>query len=93
MRVKQCFFQPVLLACLPLFLSAAVHAEEVVNLEGTTVVGNRELPKVLYIVPWQQSELPNASELPLNQLINDALSPIERDVFQRQVKFHYQLTE
>ena len=79
------------------FLSFAafspLHAEEVINLEGTTVVGNRELPKVLYIVPWQQAELPDMSELPLNGLINDALSPVDRDVFQRQVKFHYQLTD
>jgi hypothetical protein len=74
-------------------LAGLAAAEEVINLEGTTVVGNRELPKVLYIVPWQQSELPGTTELPLNQLINDALSPVERDVFQRQVKFHYQLTE
>ena len=74
-------------------LAGLAAAGEVINLEGTTVVGNRELPKVLYIVPWQQSELPGTTELPLNQLINDALSPVERDVFQRQVKFHYQLTE
>ena len=74
-------------------LAGLAAAEEVINLEGTTVVGNRELPKVLYIVPWQQSELPGTTELPLNQLINDALSPVDRDVFQRQVKFHYQLTE
>ena len=72
---------------------SSLQAEEVINMEGTTVVGNRELPKVLYIVPWQQAELPDVSELPLNGLINDALSPVDRDVFQRQVKFHYQLTE
>ncbi len=76
-----------------LILPAAAQAqeEEVISLEGTTVVGNRELPKVLYIVPWQESELPDMTDLPLNALINDALSPIERDVFQRQIQFHYQL--
>ena len=85
--------KPLFAVSLLLALYVPLHAEEVINLEGTTVVGNRELPKVLYIVPWQQAELPDMSELPLNSLINDALSPVERDVFQRQVKFHYQLTE
>ncbi|HEB59356.1 MAG TPA: hypothetical protein ENJ01_09060 [Gammaproteobacteria bacterium] len=81
---------PLLLA---LFTTTAQAVEEeVISLEGTTVVGNRELPKVLYIVPWQESELPDMTDLPLNTLINDALSPIERDVFQRQIQFHYQLS-
>ena len=84
----------VALTCLLLMASfSTLQAEEVINMEGSTVVGNRELPKVLYIVPWQQAELPDMSELPLNGLINDALSPVDREVFQRQVKFHYQLTE
>jgi len=80
--------------CLLLGVVAAdpVAAEEaVIELEGTTVIGNQELPKVLYIVPWQKSELPDAADLPLNRLVEQAIQPVERDSFQRQVEFYYEL--
>ncbi len=80
--------------CLLLGVVAAGPAaaeEAVIELEGTTVIGNQELPKVLYIVPWQKSELPDVADLPLNRLVEQAIQPVERDSFQRQVKFHYEL--
>jgi hypothetical protein len=57
-------------------------------MEGTAIIGNQELPKVLYIVPWKQSELPNLSEPPLQSLIDDALMPIDREEFRREVLYH-----
>ena len=82
------------LLCLLLGVVAAGPApaeEAVIELEGTTVIGNQELPKVLYIVPWQKSELPDVADLPLNRLVEQAIQPVERDSFQRQVKFYYEL--
>ena len=43
-----------------LFAAAFTHAEEprlptgVIQLDETVISGNQELPKVLYILPWQQ---------------------------------------
>ena len=37
----------MLLAALPAF------AQDRADIERTQIIGNRELPKVLYIVPWQ----------------------------------------
>ena len=67
---------------------AGVQAEERLEMEGTAIIGNQELPKVLYIVPWKQSELPNLSEPPLQSLIDDALMPIDREEFRREVLYH-----
>ncbi len=74
-----------------LFSLAALAADEV-ELEGTSIIGNRELPKVLYIAPWKK---PYMSELgrPVNSLINDTLAPIERDVMTRTIRYHDQLAE
>ena len=69
-------------------LLAGVQAEERLEMEGTAIIGNQELPKVLYIVPWKQSELPDLSEPPLQSLIDDALMPIDREEFRREVLYH-----
>ncbi len=71
-----------------LFNSHLVLAEEVIEMEGTSLIGNRELPKVLYIVPWKKSQLPDMESLPIDRLVDDALAPINRIEFQRQVNFH-----
>lgn len=60
-------------------------------MQGTAVIGNQELPKVLYIVPWKKSELPDLSEPPLESLIDEALKPIDRNVFRRQVDYYQAL--
>ena len=65
-----------------------VQAEERLEMEGTAIIGNQELPKVLYIVPWKSSELPDLSEPPLQSLIDDALAPVDREEFRREVLYH-----
>jgi hypothetical protein len=64
---------------------ATAHAEDRIELEGTSIFGNQELPKVLYIVPWKDSEQPQLQEPPLESLIDPALAPIDRSEFRRQV--------
>ena len=71
-----------------LFLSLPVVAEERLDMEGTRIRGNQELPKVLYIVPWKQAEIPDLSQPPLESLIDEALTPVDREVFQRQIRYY-----
>lgn len=74
---------------LGLLCLAPVSAEEDrLEMQGTAIIGNQELPKMLYIVPWKASELPELVEPPLGSLIDEALMPVERNVFQRQLEFH-----
>lgn len=67
---------------------SGVQGEERLEMEGTAIIGNQELPKVLYIVPWKPSELPDLSEPPLQSLIDDALAPVDREEFRREVLYH-----
>ena len=71
-------------------VTSSVNAEDRVDLEGTSIIGNRELPKILYIAPWKK---PYMSELgrPVNSLINEVIAPIERDVMVRTIRYHDQL--
>jgi hypothetical protein len=58
------------------------------TLDATIVTGNRELPKVMYIVPWKKAELSNLPGQPLNTLIDEALAPVDREVFRREVAYY-----
>ena len=73
------------------WLVVPAWAADRADLEGTQILGSRELPKVLYIVPWKQ---PLPTELvgrPASSVLDEALSPLDRDVFERQVRYHFLL--
>ena len=70
---------------------SSAQAEDKLNMDGTAIIGNQELPKVLYIVPWKKSEVPDMSQPPLESLIDEALQPIDREVFQRQINYYHAL--
>lgn len=59
-----------------------------VELETTEITGNRELPKVLYIVPWRRSDLGDLVGKPANSLLDEVLQPIDRDVFLRENRYY-----
>lgn len=58
------------------------------DLDTTVVTGNRELPKVLYIVPWKKADLGELPGQPFNTLLDEALTPVDRDVFRREVTYY-----
>ncbi len=62
------------------------------ELDTTQITGNRELPKVLYIVPWKRSDLGDLVGKPVNSLLDEVLAPVDRDVFQRENRYYRALT-
>jgi len=67
---------------------AAPKGADRVELETTEITGNRELPKVLYIVPWKRSDLGDLVGKPANSLLDEVLQPIDRDVFLRENRYY-----
>ena len=63
-----------------------------IALGTTTVTGNRELPKVLYIVPWKKSDIGDLAGKPMNSLLDEVLAPVDRDVFRREVVYYHALS-
>jgi len=59
-----------------------------IELDTTQITGNRELPKVLYIVPWKQSDLGDLMGRPANSLLDEVLAPVDRDVFRRENRYY-----
>ncbi len=61
---------------------------DTLELSRTEVTGNQELPKVLYIVPWQKSDPGDLMGRPVNTLLDEVLAPVDREEFVRQVEYY-----
>ncbi len=66
-------------------------AADQLDLDSTSIRGNQELPKVMYIVPWKESGLGELQGRPVNSLVDEVLAPVDRDVFRRQIRYFDQL--
>lgn len=72
-------------------LAGPAAAQDRADLDRTQIIGNRELPKVLYIVPWKKPIPGEMSGRPLDSVLDEALAPVDRDVFRRQVRYDAQI--
>ena len=60
-----------------------------IDLGTATVTGDREQPKVMYIVPWKKSDIGDLAGKPMNSLVDEILAPVDRDVFKREVVYYH----
>jgi len=67
---------------------AGPKSNDRLDLDTTVVTGNRELPKVLYIVPWKKADIGELPAQPFNTLLDEVLTPVDRDVFRREVTYY-----
>jgi hypothetical protein len=63
-------------------------ASDKLELGTATVTGDREQPKVMYIVPWKKSDIGDLAGKPMNSLVDEILAPVDRDVFKREVSYY-----
>ena len=70
--------------------AASAPTQDRADLDRTQIIGNRELPKVLYIVPWKKPLPGDLNGRPPVSVLDEALAPVDRDVFRRQVQYDAQ---
>ena len=70
-------------------LRYALADQGVQELHGISIIGNKELPKSLVIVPWK-STLPGEGDFSLQRHIDEYIQPVDKEVFQRKVNFYLQ---
>lgn len=78
-----------LLLALP--AGAAGTKKKVVEISGMSIIGNRELPKTLYIVPWKDSGVDSETGLS-RDLLNERMKVVDQEEFVRQLKY-YELSQ
>ena len=75
-----------------LFVSIGIipngNAEDRLKLDRTSIKGSRELPKVLYIVPWKSARLGSLSVSAGSESLDTEMEALDRDVFRRQVQYY-----
>jgi hypothetical protein len=64
------------------------NAADKLQLGTATVTGDREQPKVMYVVPWKHSDIGDLGGKPMNSLVDEILTPVDRDVFKREVRYY-----
>ena len=72
----------------PIFFSVAAYAQQRIEMEGTSITGNKESPNVLYIVPWKATETVDFPSPPVESIMDQPLVPLERNAFRRQIRYH-----
>lgn len=63
-------------------------AQSEIDLDGARIFGNRDLPNITYVVPWKDEQLEVVDIQPMGNLFDDALKPIDRDVFIREIEYY-----
>lgn len=77
----------IAIALMVLACSGAFAADRI-ELDATAIQGSRELPKVLYIVPWKSARLGALSNAAGSSSFNTSWEALDRDVFRRQVEYY-----
>lgn len=80
-----------LMTCTLLLTAAAAFAQDRADLDRTQIIGNRELPKVLTIVPWKKPLPGTLAGRPVHGVLDEALAPVDREVFRRQIDYGAQV--
>lgn len=57
------------------------------QLQGISIVGDKEAPKSLYIVPWHKAELKQNTSLS-SKLSDNNMQPADRESFRRQLQLN-----
>ena len=73
----------VALVALLLAWPAAAEEQAKIELDTAKVTGNRELPRVMAIVPWKKAPAGEVPGRPLQSLLDEALAPADRLVMRR----------
>jgi hypothetical protein len=71
----------------PATQKAASRTMDRLELDTTAITGNRELPTVMYVVPWKRADLGDLGNRPPKSLVDEILAPVDRDVFSREISY------
>ena len=72
--------------------SGLSFSQEAVVVLRSTVKGNQEQPRVMYIVPWHRPGDNSLEYQPMDNLVNDLLTPVDRDEFTRELEYREMLS-
>ena len=85
------FLAALLLA--QMLVSPLLQAQQPLVTLRSTVTGNQEQPKVMYIVPWQQPGATDFEYSPASALAEDLFQRVDREEFVRELEYRELLAD
>ena len=76
---------------LVMLLAAAMlpaGAQEVIELDSISIIGNPELPKTITLVPWKRALPGDLAGQPEGSLLDEELTVIDPPVFRRELRYY-----
>ena len=70
-----------------IIVSGHVLSADRLELDDTAIVGSRELPKVLYIVPWKKTRMGTLAGVSEKGSFKESMTALDRDLFLRELKY------
>lgn len=64
------------------------YAEIRLDLDATSIIGNRELPRIVYLIAWRDAPQGDILEQSLESNYDRKMIALDRDVFNRQISYH-----
>ena len=92
MAVKNKKFLVIVLTSFVLVSGHSLAADRL-ELDDTSIIGSRELPKVLYIVPWKKSRIGTLAGVSEKGSFKESMTALDRDVFLRELKYYSVLND
>ena len=77
-----------IIAILALTGFVQLQAQDRLELEGTAIIGNKELPNILYIVPWKPVQRFEIETPAVISIMDQKLKAIDRASFKRKIHYH-----
>ena len=74
-------------AAIVLYANGAI-GQQVIELEGISIIGNPELPKTLHLVPWKRPLPGDLAAEPDGTLLRDDLNILDRTVLLRELRYY-----
>lgn len=74
--IRYCIFSALLFFAM---ISLSAHAKDRLKLETTIIKGNKEMPQIVYIVPWKDMSEKGQKDqtLVLHSLFGDLFDPVQ----------------
>ena len=91
MKISRVLTERLLTSLVLLSLATLATAQEARVVLRSTVTGNQEQPKVLYLVPWQQAETPDLIYQPLQSVVEGVFETVDRDEFLRELSYQQKI--
>ncbi len=68
----------IIMPAITMLLASSIKADIKIKMDTTTIKGNTELPKILYIVPWREIKhlKQNEQQFIIHSLYSDLFTPI-----------------